>query len=176
MPINNRHALTAQQARKQQEDPRLKPEANSNHNNNINCNTGSRLVVPVVGGSSCRPTTSCDSSVCPDPEPVPGFQPRSAWMAGQRGASASPTPSVVMAAAHQVGAPTRVCASTTVVCERRETRCCGCGTQRQVEMPALVPPQAALLKVCAVFTCHVLFYICDVCDVCAEGHICKAAP
>lgn len=37
-----------------------------------------------------KPANSCDSSVCPDPEPVPGFQPRSTWMAGQR-ASVSPT-------------------------------------------------------------------------------------
>jgi hypothetical protein len=48
-----------------------------------------------------KPANSCDSSVCPDPEPVPGFQPRSTWMAGQR-ASASPTHSA-MAAAAQVG-------------------------------------------------------------------------
>lgn len=54
-----------------------------------------------------KPANSCDSSVCPDPEPVPGFQPRSMWMAGQR-ASASPTHSAMAAAqvrTSQVAAP-----------------------------------------------------------------------
>lgn len=49
-----------------------------------------------------KPTASADSSVCPDPEPVPGFQPRSTWMAGQRAPSASPPPSAMGA---QVRAP-----------------------------------------------------------------------
>lgn len=46
-----------------------------------------------VKAAVAKPTASCDSSVCPDPEPVPGFQQRSTWMAGQRAASASPPPS-----------------------------------------------------------------------------------
>lgn len=46
--------------------------------------------------AEAKPSTSRESSVCPDPDPVPGFQPRSTWMAGQR-ASASPTPSAVAA-------------------------------------------------------------------------------
>jgi hypothetical protein len=56
-----------------------------------------------VKAAVAKPTAFCDSSVCPDPEPVPGFQQRSTWMAGQRAASASPPPS---------GLPTQVRAMT----------------------------------------------------------------
>jgi hypothetical protein len=60
-----------------------------------------------VKAAVAKPTASCDSSVCPNPEPVPGFQPRSTWMAGQRAASASPPPSGLQA---QVG-----CAASCLV-------------------------------------------------------------